>query len=241
VTVRGDAVVEPRVSVIIPVLNEARALPVLLDRLCSDRRLECLVVDGGSQDRTAELARLRGVQVLISAPGRARQMNAGAAAARGAFLWFVHADTDLSRQHVDALIAAIDAGLRWGRFDVRIAGRSRWFPLISACMNQRSHWSGIATGDQAICVDRRVFETIGGFPDIALMEDVAISARLRRRAWPVRLRPTLGTSGRRWETAGVVRTILLMWRLRLQFFLGADPARLAEQYRRPFTGARRWL
>lgn len=233
--------VQPRVSVVIPVLNEERALPGLLDRLCGDRRLEVLVVDGGSRDRSVALARSRGAQVVASAPGRARQMNAGAAAARGAFLWFVHADTDLSVVHVDALIAAIDAGLRWGRFDVRITGRSRWFPVISACMNRRSHWTGIATGDQAICVDRAVFETVGGFPEIALMEDVALSARLRQVAWPKRLRPALTTSGRRWESAGVVRTIVLMWRLRLQFFLGADPARLAEQYRQPFTGGRRWL
>jgi rSAM/selenodomain-associated transferase 2 len=227
----------PLVSVIVPVLDEERSLPGLLACLCADARLECLVVDGGSRDRSVAIAEAHGARVVVSAPGRAAQMNAGAARARGGHLWFVHADSALGPQHIEAVARAIAGGMRWGRFDVRIDGASRWFPLIAWCMNRRSHWTGIATGDQALCVARAPFVAVGGFPAIALMEDIAISARLRRLVRPWRLRPPLGTSGRRWERGGVWPTILLMWRLRLAFFLGADPARLAERYRRPFTDA----
>jgi len=233
----GDVVTQPLLSVIIPVLDEERALPVLLGCLRGDSRVESLVVDGGSRDRSVAIAEAQGARVVVSTPGRAAQMNAGAALARGRYLWFVHADSELTPQHVDAAASAIAGGMRWGRFDVRITGASPWFPLIAWCMNQRSHWSGIVTGDQGLCVARELFDAVGGFPAIALMEDIAISTRLRQLARPWRLQPPLGTSGRRWERGGVWPTILLMWRLRLAFFLGADPARLAERYRRPFTKA----
>ncbi len=158
-------------------------------------------------------------------------MNAGAGAARGPVLLFLHADTrlphDAERLITDGLSAS---GRVWGRFDVSIEGRHPLFPVISAMMNLRSRLTGIATGDQAIFVRRDAFAAIGGFPDIALMEDVEISRRLKRIGRPLCLRARVSTSGRRWEKRGVLRTILMMWRLRLAFFLGAAPEKLARTY-----------
>ncbi|HEY0859207.1 MAG TPA: TIGR04283 family arsenosugar biosynthesis glycosyltransferase, partial [Albitalea sp.] len=169
---------------------------------------------------------------LLRAPrGRARQMNAGAAQARGEVLLFLHADTALPEGALAAIGEAIDGGALWGRFDVSIAGASAMFPLIAALMNRRSRWSGIATGDQAMFVRRDTFERVGGFPDQPLMEDIELSLRLRRLARPACLRPPVTTSGRRWERFGVWRTIWLMWRLRLLYWLGTPAERLAKAYR----------
>jgi rSAM/selenodomain-associated transferase 2 len=158
-------------------------------------------------------------------------MNAGASAARGDVLLFLHADTrlpeDADRLVLDGLAAS---GHAWGRFDVQIEGRHLLFPVIAAMMNLRSRLTGIATGDQAIFVERSAFAAIGGFPDIALMEDIELSRRLKRLGRPSCLKPRVKTSGRRWEKHGVVRTILTMWRLRLAFFFGAAPAKLATSY-----------
>jgi rSAM/selenodomain-associated transferase 2 len=157
-------------------------------------------------------------------------MNAGAGVARGDVLMFLHADTQLP-EHADRL--ALDGLMRskrvWGRFDVRIAGGGR-LRLIALMMNLRSRATGIATGDQAIFVTREAFSRAGGFPAIALMEDIALSARLKRVSWPLCLRARVTTSARRWRQNGMLRTILLMWRLRLSYFLGADPQRLAREY-----------
>ncbi|MFN4090258.1 MAG: TIGR04283 family arsenosugar biosynthesis glycosyltransferase [Alphaproteobacteria bacterium] len=192
---------------------------------------EVVVVDGGSRDGTPETSRALCDRVLVAPRGRAAQMNAGAAVAGGGVLLFLHADTDLPPD-ADRLIAAALArhDAVWGRFDVAIAGRHPLLPVVATMMNLRSRLSGIATGDQAIFVRRDAFEAVGGFPDIALMEDVAFSAALRRRARPCCLRARVTTSGRRWEKNGALRTVLLMWRLRLAFFLGADPADLARRY-----------
>jgi rSAM/selenodomain-associated transferase 2 len=222
-----------RLSIVVPVLNEEAGIAETLGSLSGlrARGAEVIVVDGGSRDRTVALARPL-CDRLISAPrGRAAQMNAGAGAARGDVLLFLHADTHLPAG-ADRLVreGLASSGRPWGRFDVRIAGRHPLFPLIATLMNLRSRATGIATGDQAMFVDRDAFAAIGGFPDIALMEDIVLSRRLKRLGRPLCLRARALTSGRRWEKHGVVRTIFTMWHLRLAFFLGAEPAKLAASY-----------
>lgn len=216
-------------SIIVPMLNEEAGIAAALAAL-RDLDGEIVAVDGGSRDKTLEYARPYAAQLLSSPRGRARQMNAGAAAAQGEILLFLHADTTLPTNAAQAITEAIEQGAIWGRFDVRIAGNSAWFPLIAALMNLRSRLTGIATGDQAIFVRRSSFEQIGGFPDIPLMEDIVISQRLKQLARPACLRQKVTTAGRRWEKHGILRTILSMWWLRLRFFCGADPKNLALEY-----------
>ena len=221
------------ISVIVPVLDEAGTLARSLRPLqpARGREVEVIVVDGGSRDGTRRVARPFCDRVLHAPRGRARQMNAGAAAARGEVLLFLHADTELPegwpRMVRDAL-AARDR--EWGRFDVRLDGAHPLLRVVERAMNLRSRLSGIATGDQAIFVTRESFRRAGGFPDIALMEDVALSRALRTRSRPVCLRAPVTTSSRRWERNGILRTIVLMWRLRLAYAFGADPERLARRY-----------
>jgi len=168
--------------------------------------------------------------VVVAPAGRARQMNAGAAAAQGELLLFLHADTQLP-DGADHLVRRALLAAPWGRFDVRISGRPFMLRVVAALMNLRSRWTGIATGDQAIFVTRAAFEQVGGFPDQPLMEDVEISRRLRTVGRPSCLRERVATSGRRWETRGVWRTIFLMWRLRWSYWRGAPVQVLAEAYR----------
>lgn len=222
-----------RISIIVPVLDEAPGIATSLDALAPlrSRGHELIAVDGGSHDGTLALCLARADSVIESPRGRARQMNAGAATARGELLLFLHADTVLPAMADVAIARAVDAGARWGRFDVRIEGRSPMFPLIAALMNLRSRWSGIATGDQAIFVERALFESLGGFADQPLMEDVELSRRLRAIAPPACLRERVQTSGRRWERHGVWRTIVLMWQLRWRYWRGASPEALARAYR----------
>jgi rSAM/selenodomain-associated transferase 2 len=163
--------------------------------------------------------------------GRASQMNAGAALARGDILVFLHADTRLPADASQLILGALArSGCAWGRFDVRIEGAHPLFPVIAFFMNARSRLTGIATGDQAMFVSRGVFAAVGGFPNIALMEDITLARNLKRVSRPLCLRARVTTSGRRWEERGVVRTILLMWRLRLAYFFGAKPESLARRY-----------
>ena len=221
-------------SVVMPALDEAAGIGHSLRALAALRQagVEVIVVDGGSADATAALARPLADQVLNSPRGRALQMNAGAAAAQGDMLLFLHADTRLP---ADALTlmqgAAVDARHAWGRFDVDIDGRSRWLKIVAFMMNQRSRLTGIATGDQAIFVRRTAFVAVGGYPVQPLMEDIELSHRLRRIGAPLCLRARVCTSGRRWEAHGVWRTIALMWRLRLLYWLGTPAERLAAKYR----------
>jgi rSAM/selenodomain-associated transferase 2 len=227
-----------RLAIVIPVLDEEAAIGPALARLASlrARGATVLVVDGGSTDRSVERARASADAVLVARRGRAAQMNAGARAALAdaqvQALVFLHADTRLPAE-ADRAIAAACAGRAeaWGRFDVRIEGRSPLLPVVAAMMNLRSRLTGIATGDQCLFVTRALFERLGGFPLQPLMEDVEFSRRARRVVAPIALRHTVTTSGRRWERHGVLRTVLLMWRLRFAYFLGADPARLAAAYR----------
>ncbi|HUG21723.1 TIGR04283 family arsenosugar biosynthesis glycosyltransferase [Piscinibacter sp.] len=221
-------------SIIIPVVDEAGTIASCLNALaaCRAEGTEVIVVDGGSRDTTVESCAGLADRVLQAPRGRARQMNAGAQAAEADVLLFLHADTRLPDGALPAVEQALASGAaKWGRFDVCIAGRSQLFPLIAGLMNRRSRWSGIATGDQAIFVRRDSFVAVGGFPDQPLMEDIELSRRLRRRGRPACLRPPVVTSGRRWERDGVWRTIILMWRLRLLYWLGAPAERLARAYR----------
>lgn len=222
-----------RLSIILPVLNEAACMVAALGALAPLRRRghEVIVVDGGSGDGTPELARGGADQVLAAPRGRASQMNAGARAASGEVFLFLHADTLLPAGADRAIEAGLAAsGHAWGRFDARIDGASPLLPVVAWFMNLRSRASGIATGDQAMFVRREAFARVGGFPPLALMEDIALSARLKRVSPPLCLREIVTTSGRRWERHGVLRTILLMGWLRLQFFFGAAPSRLARSY-----------
>ncbi|MDP1955810.1 MAG: TIGR04283 family arsenosugar biosynthesis glycosyltransferase [Polaromonas sp.] len=224
----------PRLSIVMPVLNEAAAMGVALQALrpLLARGAELIVADGGSSDNSAALALASGAQLASAPRGRALQMNAGAAQATGDVLLFLHADTVLPAS-ADALIcnALADGSKVWGRFDVRIAGRPVMLRLIAALMNRRSRWTGIATGDQAMFMTRSAFETTGGFPAQPLMEDIEMSRRLLQLSRPVCLQARVQTSGRRWESRGVWRTILLMWRLRWAYWRGVAPERLAELYR----------
>jgi len=221
------------ISVIIPCLNEAEGIAGTLSALAPlrSRGAEVIVVDGGSSDGTVERAALHADAVIGAPRGRASQMNAGAARARGEILLFLHADTQLPGS-ADALIVEGLQRLRrgWGRFDVAISGSHPLLRVVAWLMNARSRLTGIATGDQAIFVTRSLFTAAGGYPDIALMEDIALCKRLKRFGPPLCLRHRLTASGRRWKKHGVVRTILLMWRLRLAYWLGADPRKLAVRY-----------
>ena len=218
-------------SIVMPVLNEATEIAAALEALMPLRARGCevIVVDGGSGDRTAELARPLVDRVIVAPRGRAVQMNAGAAVATGDVVLFLHADTRLPG-NADALIrdALTNSSRLWGRFDVRFSDGA--LPLVALSMNLRSRLTGIATGDQAMFATREAFTRAGGFPEIALMEDIALSSRLKHVSRPACLSPSVTTSPRRWRARGTIRTVLTMWRLRLAFFLGADPARLARAY-----------
>lgn len=223
-----------QLSIIIPTLNEEQALPGLLSDLQTLRSAghQVIVVDGGSRDATIAIAGPLVDTLIHSEPGRARQLNRGARAALGETLWFLHADSRLPADALPALIGRIGQGRPWGRFDVRLSGSAWSFRVIERLMNLRSRLTGIATGDQGIFVRRRAFEDVGGFPEIALMEDIALSRLLRRRSRPLCIgSPRLQTSSRRWEEHGIASTIWLMWRLRLAYALGASPADLAARYR----------
>jgi len=222
-----------RLSIIIPTLNEAEGIVATLESLGELRRRghEVIVVDGGSSDGTATLAAGLADRVLAAGAGRAGQMNAGARAAAGDVFLFLHADSRLP-DAADRLVleGLAPGGAAWGRFDVRIASAHPLLRVVETMMNLRSRLTRICTGDQGIFVRREAFDAVGGFPGQALMEDIAISARLRRLSAPLCLRERCLTSARRWESQGVLRTIVLMCWLRLQYALGVAPARLARCY-----------
>ena len=223
-----------RLSIIVPVLNEAAGIESCLTSLAGLRAASCevIVVDGGSGDDTVSRAAPGCDRVIEAARGRAAQMNAGAALARADLLLFLHADTRLPPGALDAIEAAtrgLPSG--WGRFDVRLDSPRAALRLVGAMMNLRSRVSGIATGDQALFMTRAAYAAVGGYPAIALMEDIAISKQLKRLCAPACLHLKVLTSARRWESRGVLATIVLMWRLRLAYFFGASPESLARRYR----------
>jgi rSAM/selenodomain-associated transferase 2 len=222
-------------SIIVPCLDEAADIADALSALAPLRAqgAEVIVVDGGSRDDTMERARPLADRVMATSRGRATQMNAGAARAQGEMLLFLHADTRLPEAADALIIDGLNRSRRgWGRFDVTIAGRHPLLRVVERLMNLRSRLTGIATGDQAIFVNRSLFTAAGGYPEIPVMEDVALCKRLKRFGPPLCLKHHLTTSGRRWERHGVVRTITLMWMLRLAYWLGADPGKLALRYER---------
>jgi rSAM/selenodomain-associated transferase 2/rSAM/selenodomain-associated transferase 1 len=220
-------------SIIVPALDEAASIAATLGPLqpLRERGDEVIVVDGGSRDATVDIARPLADCVLAAPRGRATQMNAGAAAASGDALLFLHADSIVDVEGIETMLAAVARGARWGRFRIAIEGRARILPLVAAVMNARSRLTGIVTGDMGIFVTRELFVAVGGYPAQPLMEDVELSRRLKRGAGrPVALRTTVLTSGRRWDRRGAMRTIFTMWSLRLRYFCGADPRRLAHAY-----------
>jgi rSAM/selenodomain-associated transferase 2 len=220
-----------RLTIVLPVLNEAAIIVAALQALAPlrARGAEIIVADGGSRDGTARLAEPLATRVITVRRGRGAAMNAGAALGTGDTLLFLHADTVLP-DGADRLIGAALNRRAWGRFDLRIAGRHPFLAVVARMINLRSRLTGVATGDQAIFVSREAFEKVGGFPDLPLMEDIALSRRLKRLCRPVCITTPVVTSGRRWERDGVLRTILLMWRLRLAYYFGVEPALLAELY-----------
>ena len=221
----------PLISIIIPVLNEAAQIPGLLQHLQRFVGTEVIFVDGGSTDGTQALLE-RASRPPVDAPrGRANQLNHGASIATGELLLFLHADTRLPPDCMELLKEFLGSDQQWGRFDVRFDSEHWVFSMIAFFMNQRSRLSGICTGDQAIFVRRDTFEAVSGFSLIPIMEDIEVSRRLKRVGSPYRVSTPVVTSSRRWRTRGVFRTILLMWSLRLQYFLGVAPASLARRYR----------
>ncbi len=222
------------VSIIIPCLNEKGVIGPLLESLQSLRSLSCeiLLVDGGSTDGGLEDASSLVDHCLETTAGRALQMNFGARHSRGQILWFLHADSVLDIAALSQAIADMQSlGEGWGRARVRLSAATWQFRVIETFMEWRSRLTGIATGDQGIFVQRKLFFSGGGFADIPLMEDIALSKTLRKVCWPTVLDLQIETSSRRWEQRGLLRTVLLMWRLRLAYFLGVSPAALARQYR----------
>ena len=220
-------------SIVIPTLDEAAGIVALLEPLQAlrARGIEIVLADGGSRDGTVAAATPLVDRVIAARRGRASQMNSGAAVAAGDVLLFLHADCTLPEYADHSILNGLAVSRRrWGRFDVALSGAAIMLRIVERAMNLRSRMTGICTGDQALFVERTLFEASGGFPDIELMEDVAISRKLRKSGPPLCLSVTLVTSSRRWEKNGIWRTIVLMWRLRLAYFLGSEPRRLAELY-----------
>lgn len=223
-------------SLIIPVLNEAPELQLRLEALqrLREQGHEVIVVDGGSHDGSPALARPLADLMLTARAGRAAQMNTGAAAASKDWLLFLHLDTQLPSSAPELLSAGIAAsGREWGWFDVQLANTGWPYRVIAWHMNRRARLTRVCTGDQALFVQRAGFQVLGGFPELPLMEDVAISKLLRRRSPPLVVSAPVITSARRWERHGVLNTVLLMWRLRLLYWLGVSPDRLVSQYYSP--------
>ena len=212
-----------------PVMNEARQIQQLLDVLKPHADL-VLLVDGGSEDDTVTISHQQGFSVISSEAGRARQMNAGAQYAQADYYWFLHADCLPPHDAIEHILDAAGRGYQWGRFNVRLTGHQTIFRLIERMMNWRSCISQVATGDQGLFVSHELFQKTGGFPDIPLMEDIAISKLARQREKPACIEHRVITSSRRWEQHGILRTILLMWVLRLAYWLGVKPQTLHRLY-----------
>lgn len=223
---------EPTISIVIPLLNEAAEIERLAAMLVTMDAEQVIAVDGGSTDQTVARLRQAGITVIEHARGRAVQMNAGAAMAESDILLFLHADTEISQYHLDRIRRTMgDPEIVGGRFDVRLTGTHPLFRIIAFFMNLRSRLSRISTGDQAMFVRRSVFTQMGGFPDLPLMEDIALSRSLKWAGAIACLRDKVTVSSRRWENEGILRTVVLMWRLRLLYWLGVDPVRLKARYR----------
>ncbi len=222
-------------SIVIPVLNEAEEIYPCLRRLQALRKqgVQVIVVDGGSDDDTIAVATPLADQVIRSKKGRAQQMNAGAALADHDWLLFLHADTRLPVNLPDIMVVWRFTPSVWGFFGVKVRGATPLLRVVQWFMNRRSFLTSISTGDQCQFVKREVFEQIGGFADIPLMEDIELSKRLKRQSRPLYVSAKAETSGRKWQRDGIWPTILLMWRLRLAYFFGASPQTLEQRYYPP--------
>ncbi|MBI3795739.1 MAG: TIGR04283 family arsenosugar biosynthesis glycosyltransferase [Deltaproteobacteria bacterium] len=219
------------VSVIIPTLNEAEGIAQVITRVRQAGECQLIVVDGGSSDETLEIAHCHADVVLSSPRGRARQMNVGAQVATGTVLLFLHADTVLPQRFPTLLALALaDPEVVGGRFDVRLDASGWPFRMIETMMNFRSRLTRISTGDQAIFVRRETFLAVGGYPEVELMEDLELSRKLKRMGKIACLRTKVVTSARRWQRDGMLKTIVLMWTLRLGHSLGVPPERLKGFY-----------
>jgi rSAM/selenodomain-associated transferase 2 len=222
-----------KISIIIPTLNEEDCIALTLTQLQQLRSAghEVILSDGGSRDNTISIAKPMVDMVVNSSPGRAIQMNKGAEHTTGDILWFLHADA-IPPKDADTIIINCLANKfkAWGRFDVRLSGTKPIFRIIEHMMNWRSCITGIATGDQGIFMLRYAFDQIDGYTEIPLMEDIAISTILKRIKKPVCIKQKLVVSSRKWEKKGVIRTVMLMWWLRLAYFFGASPEYLAKKY-----------
>ncbi|MDD2661255.1 MAG: TIGR04283 family arsenosugar biosynthesis glycosyltransferase [Methylococcales bacterium] len=218
-------------SIIIPTLNEEETIQPSLSALQPLRnQCEIIIVDGGSNDNTRILASILADEVIISAKGRARQMNNGARHAKGDVLIFLHADTGLPANALPLIQQNISDTRQWGRFDIQLSGDPFMLKVIAQMMNWRSRLTGVATGDQVIFVTRSAFEKAGRYPEINLMEDIALCKALKKISRPICLRDKVISSGRRWEQNGIYKTVLLMWSIRLRYYFGADPQTLAFLY-----------
>ena len=218
-------------SIIIPTLNEEKTIEPCLSALQPLRNnCEIIIVDGGSIDNTRVIAGTLADKVVSSDKGRARQMNNGARYASGNVLIFLHADTSLPENALQLVQQKLNSSRKWGRFDIQLSGKHFMLKVIAQMMNWRSRLTGIATGDQVIFVTRLAFEKAGQYPEINLMEDIAICKALRKISPPICLKAKVISSGRRWERYGIYKTILLMWNIRLRYFFGADPQTLAFLY-----------
>ena len=220
------------ISIVVPVLNEAPQLKALKNqlRLLKDEWVkEIIIVDGGSTDGTAD-ALAEEFTMIQSEKGRAKQMNAGAEHATGTWILFLHADTHISQGHIQTAMSE-GAMYSWGRFNVKLSNNAWPYKVISFFINQRSRLTSVATGDQCIFVRKKIFDEIGGYTDLALMEDVDLCKRLRAKSKPINLKKTVTTSSRRWEQFGMFKTIFLMWKLRFYFWCGVNPDRLARLYK----------
>lgn len=219
-------------SIIIPVLNEAPRVKPALQQLQALRNAgaEVILVDGGSDDQSLAMAAGLVDQSLQAAKGRAIQMNAGAAKARGKYLLFLHIDTRLQLSADQLGQIFNQAKVVWGFFPVRLSGHQRLLRIIETAMNWRSRLTLIATGDQCLFVKRSLFKQLDGFARIDLMEDIDLCKRLRKIARPFIAPAIVVTSSRKWERQGIIKTVFLMWYLRLAYFLGAKPTQLANIY-----------
>lgn len=220
------------ISIIIPVLNEEQSVKTLLQQLqiCRQQGHEVIVVDGGSHDETVSISKTLADKVITSESGRAKQMNKGVAESTNEVLWFLHADTSIPENVIETVQKSLFK-CDWGRFNIKLSGPHFLFRIIEKMINIRSCLSGVATGDQGIFVKRKIFESIGGYSEIPLMEDVAFSKKLKNISRPACIKETLTTSSRRWEKNGIIKTILLMWNLRFLYWIGVTPDKLAKLYR----------
>ena len=222
----------PSISIIVPVLNEATCLNSLLAQLEDWRndKDEVIFVDGGSEDASRNMILASGFRVIKSELGRAKQLNQGAVAAKGDVLWFLHADSDISEINRDSFLSQAHNESFWGFFKIKISDRALIFRIIAFCMNCRARCTRVATGDQGIFVSKSLFMKVGAYPDIKLMEDIELSCSLKHRAAPTILRGPINASARRWRANGVVQTILLMWVLRMGWFLGCSDRTIRRLY-----------